>query len=224
MPHSLTIRRLGRRPYLSVWRAMQAFTGARDSHTRDELWLVEHDPVFTLGLGGREEHVVAPGDIPVLRCDRGGQVTYHGPGQLVAYILLDLRRRGLGVKRLVHDTEAALIRLLANYGIQAGRRPGAPGVYVEGAKIAALGYRVRRGCCYHGVSLNVAMDLEPFGRIHPCGYTDLSVTQLTALGGPGDLARVGDDLARELAYGWESITMEASEPDIPALQDPPDET
>ncbi len=216
----LTVRRLGRCDYLPVWRAMQAFTAGRDAGTADELWLLEHNPVYTLGLGGREDHVLAPGDIPVLRCDRGGQVTYHGPGQLVAYVLLNLRRRGLGVKQLVHDTEAALIRLLAGYGIVAQRRAGAPGVYVAERKIAALGYRVRQGCCYHGLSLNVAMDLAPFGNIDPCGYAGLEVTQLAALGGPTDLDRVAGDLACELASGWESITMEASSPDLPPFQDP----
>ncbi len=216
MNRSLLVRHLGRRDYLPVWRAMQSLTAGRDENTPDELWLLEHPPVFTLGLGGRPEHVLAPGGIPVLRCDRGGQVTYHGPGQLVAYLLLDLRRLSLGVKALVRDTEAALIALLADYGIAARRRPGAPGVYVGEDKVAALGFRVRRGCCYHGLSLNVAMDLSPFQRIDPCGYPGLGVTQLVDLGGPSDLSRVADDLARHLSRRWEYVTMAAAA-DIPPL-------
>jgi lipoyl(octanoyl) transferase len=192
------VRRLGRCDYLEVWRAMRAFTDARTEHTPDELWLLEHPPVFTLGQAGRAEHLLCPGAIPVLQVDRGGQVTYHGPGQLVAYVLLDLKRRGLGVRELVSVLERAVIELLADYGLLGEALPRAPGVYVDGAKIASIGLRVRRGCSYHGLSLNVAMDLAPFQRINPCGYQGLAMTQLRALGGPDDLDQVGDDLARHL--------------------------
>lgn len=177
--HPLCIRQLaGLQDYPATWAAMRAFTDTRDATTPDELWLLEHPPVFTLGQAGRPEHLLAPGAIPVIQTDRGGQVTYHGPGQLVAYLLLDLRRAGIGVKRLVERLEQAVIDLLAGHGIQAERRTDAPGVYVTGAKIASLGLRVRNGCCYHGLALNVDMDLEPFGRINPCGYAGLAVTQL----------------------------------------------
>ncbi len=219
MSRPLLVRHLGRQDYAPVWRAMRAFNEARGPDTADELWLLEHPPVYTLGLGGREAHLLAPGEIPVLRCDRGGQVTYHGPGQLVAYLLLDLRRRALGIRQLVHDTEAALIRLLAGYGITGQRRAGAPGVYVARAKIAALGFRVRRAGCYHGLSLNIDMDLEPFRRINPCGYTGLAVTQLADLGGPTELRRVAGDLTRQLAQGWEYVTMDADPPDLGPFQD-----
>lgn len=178
-PPPLRIRHLaGLQDYPATWAAMRAFTDARDADTPDELWLLEHPPVFTLGQAGRPEHLLAPGAIPVIQTDRGGQVTYHGPGQLVAYLLLDLRRAGIGVKRLVERLEQAIIDLLAEHGVQAERRANAPGVYVAGAKIASLGLRVRNGCCYHGLALNVDMDLEPFGRINPCGYAGLRVTQL----------------------------------------------
>lgn len=172
-------RELGLRDYESVWREMQAFTDQRTAETPDELWLTQHPPVFTLGLNGKPEHLLAPGNITVVQCDRGGQVTYHGPGQVVLYLLLDLRRRNLGVKALVHKMEQAIIELLQQYGIAGQRQEGAPGIYVDGAKIAALGLRVRKGCCYHGLSLNVDMDLEPFSRINPCGYQGLEVTQLS---------------------------------------------
>jgi lipoyl(octanoyl) transferase len=196
---TLAVRSLGRRAYGPVWRAMQAFTDARDDGTADELWLVEHDPVFTLGQAGRREHLLAPGDIPVLAVDRGGQVTYHGPGQLVAYPLLDLRRAGLGVRELVCRIEQAVIDTLAGYGIAASRRERAPGVYVGAAKIAALGLRVRRGCSFHGLAFNIGMDLAPFRRINPCGYAGLEVTQLLDLGGPGDPATVAPRLVEALA-------------------------
>lgn len=190
----LVVRRLGRRDYEPVWRDMASFTDRRGPDTTDEFWLVEHPPVFTLGQAGRREHVLAAGDIPVLQVDRGGQVTYHGPGQLVAYPLVDLRRRGIGIRRLVHDMEQAVIEQLAGYGIRAERRDSAPGVYVSGRKIAALGLRVRRGCTFHGLAFNVDMDLSPFSRINPCGYAGLEVTQVAELGGPADLSRVGADL------------------------------
>lgn len=176
----LRVRRLGRREYEPVWRAMQAFTDRRDETTPDELWLVEHPPVFTQGQAGRAEHVLAPGDIPVIHVDRGGQVTYHGPGQIVAYPLLDIKRLGLGVRALVNGIEEVIIRLLAGYGVDAERVTGAPGVYVGGEKIAALGLRVRRGRTFHGLAFNIDMDLEPYQRINPCGYRGLKVTQLAA--------------------------------------------
>ncbi|HHI93426.1 MAG TPA: lipoyl(octanoyl) transferase LipB [Gammaproteobacteria bacterium] len=175
----LIVRHLGLRDYPAVWHNMQHFTDTRTPDTADEIWLLEHPPVFTLGLNGKPEHILDPGDIPVVKCDRGGQVTYHGPGQLIAYLLLDLRRRELGVKILVHKIEQTIIDLLYDNGIHGQRREGAPGVYVNDAKIAALGLRIRRGCCYHGLSLNVDMDLEPFSRINPCGYTGLETTQLS---------------------------------------------
>ena len=178
---------------------MQDFTAARDAATPDELWLVEHPPVYTLGTAGRAEHVLDAGAIPLIHSDRGGQVTYHGPGQIVAYLLLDLRRRGYGVRELVRRIEQTVIELLAGYRIQAQRRAGAPGVYVSEAKIAALGLRVKHGCTYHGLALNVAMDLEPFNRIDPCGYPGLQVTQLRDLGVGDSMAAVGDRLADLLA-------------------------
>jgi lipoyl(octanoyl) transferase len=195
----LVVRHLGVRDYVGVWRAMQDFTDQRVAGTPDELWLLEHPAVFTLGQAGRAEHVLDPGDIPVIKVDRGGQVTFHGPGQLVAYLLLDLRAAGLGIKRLVHLLEQAVVALLAGYGIGSNPRPDAPGVYVEGAKIASLGLRVRRGCSFHGLALNVDMDLEPFSRINPCGYPGLAVTQIADRNGPVNLTRVGADLAAEIA-------------------------
>ncbi|MCC7255775.1 MAG: lipoyl(octanoyl) transferase LipB, partial [Dokdonella sp.] len=198
MSHPVLVRRLGRQPYEPVWRAMQAFTNARGADTPDELWLLEHEPVFTLGQAGKWEHVLLPGEIPVLPVDRGGQVTYHGPGQIVAYPLLDLRRMKLGVRELVERIEQAVIDTLGEWNILAQRRVGAPGVYVGEAKIAALGLRVRRGCSYHGLAFNVGMDLEPFHRINPCGFQGLAVTQLMDLGGPGSVDQVADTLLSEL--------------------------
>ena len=175
-------RRLGLVAYEPTWRAMQVFTQGRDGQTPDQLWLVEHPPVYTLGLAGRPEHVLAPGDIPVVKTDRGGQVTYHGPGQVVAYTLVDLRRSGYGVREMVRRLEQSVIELLAAYGIEGERREGMPGVYVSAAKIAAIGLRVSRGCAYHGVSLNSHLDLEPFSRIDPCGHPGLASTRLADLG------------------------------------------
>ena len=193
-------RRLGLVAYEPTWRAMQAFNAARTSETPDQIWIVEHPPVFTLGLAGRRSHVLAPGDIPVVETDRGGQVTYHGPGQVVAYPLLDLRRAGHGVKELVRRLEGALLEVLAGYGIQGARRAGMPGVYVGEAKIAAIGLRVARGCTYHGVALNVDMDLEPFTRIDPCGYPGLEATSMAALGAGAKIdavqQRLGEALSR----------------------------
>ncbi len=193
------LRELGRQDYAPVWRAMQRFTDARDERTSDEIWVVEHAPVFTLGQAGKPEHVLAPGDIPVLQVDRGGQVTYHGPGQLVVYPLLDLRRLKIGVRDYVCKIEQALIDTLDEWNIGAERRDGAPGVYVGAAKIAALGIRVRRGCTFHGLSFNVAMDLEPFQRINPCGYQGLQVTSVLDLGGPSGMDAVKAVLLDQLA-------------------------
>lgn len=192
------ICQLGRRDYESVWHAMRAFTDQRDAGTGDEIWVVEHDPVYTLGQAGKWEHVLAPGDIPVVPVDRGGQVTYHGPGQLVVYPLLDLRRLGLGVRALVDAIEQAVIDTLASWAISAGRRDGAPGVYVDQAKVMALGLRVRRGCSFHGLALNVAMDTGPYARINPCGFRGLDITQVSALGGPADLEIVAAALLPRL--------------------------
>ncbi|MEO7432892.1 MAG: lipoyl(octanoyl) transferase LipB [Dokdonella sp.] len=199
MPLPLDVRRLGRQPYEPVWRAMQAFTDARGPDTADELWLLEHDPVFTLGQAGKPEHVLAPGEIPVVHVDRGGQVTYHGSGQIMAYTLFDLRRMKIGVRELVNRIEQAVIDTLDTWNIVAIRRDGAPGIYVGDAKIAALGLRVRRGCSFHGLAFNVAMDLQPFHRINPCGYEGLAVTQVLDLGGPGSLSAVETVLVGELA-------------------------
>jgi lipoyl(octanoyl) transferase len=212
----LLVRHLGRQPYMPVWHAMQAFTDARDADTPDELWLVEHDPVFTLGQAGRPEHVLAPGDIPVLHVDRGGQVTYHGPGQIVAYPLLDLRRLRLGVRELVRRIEQAVIDTLGEWNIEGVRHTGAPGVYVADAKIAALGLRVRHGCCFHGLAFNVAMDLEPFQRINPCGYAGLRVTQMLDLGGPSRLTDVEDTLVAELGRQF-NLSPQDAEPALPPL-------
>jgi len=193
------VRRLGRVEYEPTWRAMQAFTTQRGADSADELWLLEHPPVYTLGVAGRTEHLprVANG-IPVVRTDRGGQITYHGPGQVVLYLLLDLRRRGLSVRPLVRIMEQAVIDLLAAYGVPAAGRHEAPGVYVGGAKIAALGLRIRNNCCYHGLAFNVDMDLSPFHSIDPCGYTGLAVTQARDLGMVDGAELLGEKLVRHL--------------------------
>lgn len=181
MPASeLLVRRLGLMDYEPVWRAMQSFTDRRDATTPDELWLVQHPPVFTQGQAGRAEHLLAPGDIPVIQVDRGGQVTYHGPGQIVCYPLIDIKRLQLGVRALVCGIEQAIIDVLKSYGVDAQRKEGAPGVYVDGVKIASLGLRIRRGNSFHGLAFNVDMDLEPFQRINPCGFRGLQVTNLSA--------------------------------------------
>ena len=192
---SILVKNLGRSDYRQTWQAMQDFTNTRDRNTADELWITEHSPVFTQGLNGRAEHLLAPGEIPVVQIDRGGQVTYHGPGQLVLYCLLDITRLGLGVKGLVALIEESVIDLLQDYQIAAQGRPGAPGVYVGEAKIAALGLRIRKGCCYHGLSLNVDIDLEPFSRINPCGYEGLAVTRLLDFGISDRVETVGQKLA-----------------------------
>ena len=207
------VRDLGRCSYEPVWRAMQAFTDARDENSTDELWIVEHNPIFTLGQAGKPEHVLAAGDIPVLRVDRGGQVTYHGPGQIVAYPLVDLRRMKLGVRELVERIEQAVIDVLSDWNIPGERKPGAPGVYVAGAKVMALGLRVRRGCSFHGLAFNVAMDLEPFRRINPCGFEGLQVTSVLDLGGPSDPAALVPALVAALSA---QLRMDADwKPDLP---------
>ncbi|HEU0225484.1 MAG TPA: lipoyl(octanoyl) transferase LipB [Steroidobacteraceae bacterium] len=192
------VRWLGRVGYEPTWRAMQSFTDARGAATPDELWFLEHDRVFTQGLNGRAEHVLAPGDIPVVGIDRGGQVTYHGPGQLVVYPLVDLRRAGLGVRDLVVALESAVVALAGAHGIEAAGRRDAPGVYVRGRKLASIGLRIRRGCSYHGLALNVDMDLEPFSRINPCGMAGLAMTQLSELGTALDLSSAATALAPHL--------------------------
>ncbi|OKA29080.1 octanoyltransferase [Pseudomonas versuta] len=198
MSQVLGIHELGEADYESTWLAMKHFTDGRDKHTQDEVWLVQHPPVFTQGQAGKAEHLLLPGDIPVVKSDRGGQVTYHGPGQLVAYLMLDVRRLGFGVRELVTRMEQCLIDLLASYGVTAVARPDAPGVYVEGAKIASLGLRIRNGCSFHGLALNVDMDLEPFRRINPCGYAGLAMTQLRDHAGPIEFAEVGARLRSQL--------------------------
>jgi len=210
----LSVRRLGLAGYELVWREMQAFTDSRAENTGDELWLVQHPPVFTQGQAGKAEHVLAPGGIPVIQVDRGGQVTYHGPGQIVAYPLVDIRRKGVAVRDFVNRIEAAIIEVLAHYGVKGERIEGAPGIYVDGDKIASLGLRVRRGCTFHGLAFNIEMDLEPFQRINPCGYAGLQVTQLSALV-PVEYQevedRLVDGLAQQLGYSEVNETVSHQE-------------
>jgi lipoyl(octanoyl) transferase len=211
--HALEVVNLGLQPYEDVWKAMAEFTNQRGPETRDQLWLVEHHPVFTQGQAGKAEHLLFPGDIPLVQTDRGGQVTYHGPGQLVAYPLLDLKRLKLGVRDLVSHIENTIIATLAHYSINSAARPDAPGVYVEDKKIASLGLRVRRGCSFHGLALNVDMDLSPFLQINPCGYQGLAMTQIKdLLSNPPSLDQVQQQLVREFALklGYEPCTMRAS--------------
>jgi lipoyl(octanoyl) transferase len=197
-PSPPLIKQLGLQPYEPVWQQMQAFTNERNEDTPDEIWLVEHHPVFTLGQAGKPEHLLDPGTIPVVQTDRGGQVTYHGPGQLVCYLMLNLRRHKLGVRQLVTLIEQSIIDLLQDYNINSAARPDAPGVYVKQAKIAALGLRVRHGCSFHGLSLNIDMDLEPFSRINPCGYPDMKVTQMRDLTAGATIATVSDGLLKHI--------------------------
>ena len=206
------LRWLGRAAYEPTWRAMQRLVDERGPDTRDEFWFLEHPPVFTLGMNARPEHLLAPGDIPVVQIDRGGQVTYHGPGQLVVYPLLDLDRARLGVRALVEGIERAIVATVAQWGIEALGRRDAPGVYVGARKLASVGLRIRRGCSYHGLALNVAMDLEPFRRINPCGYAGLEMTQVSELGGPSDLGVVADTLAPRLlaALGFDTPDQSAT--------------
>ncbi|MBW8190726.1 lipoyl(octanoyl) transferase LipB [Neiella marina] len=196
---SLIIRSLGQQPYQQCWQWMQDFTNQRGPETPDELWLLEHDPVFTLGQAGKEEHILSQTNIPIVKADRGGQVTYHGPGQLIIYLLLDLRRLKITVRDLVTHMEQAIIELLAQYQINAYAKCDAPGVYVDEAKIASLGLRVRKGCTFHGLALNVDMDLQPFLTINPCGYAGMAMTQSSTLGGPATTHDAAAKLAQRLA-------------------------
>jgi len=180
------------RSYQDVWRQMKEFTHSRNNDTCDEAWVVEHPPVFTLGQAGKSEHILAAGDIPIVKSDRGGQVTYHGPGQLIVYLLIDIRRLGINVRQLVSGIEASIVNLLDAYNVVAAARKDAPGVYVDGKKIAALGLRIRKGCSYHGLSLNVDMDMEPYGRINPCGYAEMEIIQLRDLGVTLSLTQVSE--------------------------------
>jgi len=210
---TLEVVRLGLQDYQTSWQAMSDFTNQRTPDTTDQLWLVEHPPVFTQGQTGKAEHLLFPGDIPVVQTDRGGQVTYHGPGQLVAYPLLDLRRLNIGVRELVTRIEQTIVATLAHYGIESAAKPDAPGVYVNGDKIASLGLRVRRGCSFHGLALNVDMDLSPFGRINPCGYQGLAMAQIRELiPNPPRLTQVQDQLVTEFArkLGYETCTIRAT--------------
>lgn len=196
--NQVIINILGRMDYQEAWDKMRDFNAQRSTDSKDEIWIVEHPPVFTLGLNGKAEHILNARNIPVVKCDRGGQVTYHGPGQIVAYILMDLERKRWGVKKLVNQLEQAIIDLLGDYGVDGNRKENAPGVYVNGAKIAALGLRVRRGCSYHGLSFNVDMDLAPFNLINPCGYEGLESTQLKDLAHNVDLERTATQLIDHL--------------------------
>lgn len=191
---SITVRNLGLQDYEPLWRAMQRFTDTRTAASADEIWFTEHPPVFTLGLNASRDHLLATGDIPVVQIDRGGQVTYHGPGMLMVYPLIDLKRLGLGVRDLVTALEQSVVDLAAEYGIDAGAKPEAPGVYVADTKFASVGLRIRRGASYHGMALNVKVDLEPFMRINPCGYEGLQMTDLATLGGDSDLDAVREKL------------------------------
>lgn len=198
----IVVRSLGLQEYEPLWRGMQQFTNTRSSSTPDEIWFTEHPPVFTLGLNASREHLLAPGEIPVIQIDRGGQVTYHGPGQLMIYPLIDLKRARLGVRNLVTALEQTVVDLSADFGVEACSRSDAPGVYVQDKKIASVGLRVRRGASYHGMALNIEVDLEPFSRINPCGFSDLEVTDLNTIGvmqGRDEIqARVQDHLLRHL--------------------------
>ncbi|EKO3906213.1 lipoyl(octanoyl) transferase LipB [Vibrio fluvialis] len=216
MDNQLVVRRLGRQDYHPVWQAMHNFTDQRDDSTRDEVWLVEHNPVFTQGQAGKAEHLLNTGDIPVVQSDRGGQVTYHGPGQIVAYFLINLRRKKLGVRELVTDIENLVINTLKAYNIDSAARPDAPGVYVDGKKICSLGLRIRKGCSFHGLALNVNMDLSPFLRINPCGYQGMEMVQVSNLGGPTRIEDVEQQLIKELVslFGYEEVEFSTEAPVI----------
>lgn len=194
----MVVRQLGRQPYLPIWQAMQEFTDQRTPDTPDEIWLVEHDPVFTQGQAGKAEHLLAPGDIPVVPVDRGGQVTYHGPGQQMLYTLLDIKRANIGVRQLVNALEACVVQTLQPFGINAYPKADAPGVYVNEQKICSVGLRIRKGCAFHGLALNVKMDLTPFTRINPCGYAGLEMTDCARLQGPATLPEAGSLLVTHL--------------------------
>jgi len=196
--NGVVVRQLGRQPYEPVFEAMKRFTDERDQHTQDEIWLVEHDAVFTQGQAGKAEHILMPGDIPVVQVDRGGQVTYHGPGQQVIYLLLNIKRRKLGVRHLVTAMEESVVGLLAKYGVKAYPKPDAPGVYVDEKKVCSLGLRIRNGCSFHGLALNVIMDLSPFQRINPCGYAGMEMIDTARLNGPNTLETAGNELTHLL--------------------------
>ena len=211
---ALIVRDLKEQPYLPTFERMQAFTNSRTADTPDELWVLEHEAVFTQGQAGKLEHLINPGDIPVVQADRGGQVTYHGPGQLIIYLMLDLKRQGLGVRQLVSIMEDSVVDLLDHYGIVGAPKADAPGVYVDGKKICSLGLRVRRGCSFHGLALNIDMDLEPFLRINPCGYAGLEMTQLVEFNPEVKLSQAAKQLltylskrigynATQYVYGWD---------------------
>jgi lipoyl(octanoyl) transferase len=199
LKNTLIIRQLNNSDYVDVWHAMQNFTDSRDENTADELWLVEHPPVFTQGQAGKDEHLLMPGDIPVVKVDRGGQVTYHGPGQQVIYFMINLRRRKMGVRELVTLVEDGIIASMADFGIIAKAKADAPGVYVDDKKVASLGLRIRKGCSFHGLALNVNMDLSPFLRINPCGYQGLEMVQTIDLQGPASVEQAGDSLVKHLS-------------------------
>ena len=204
MGQSLVVKNLGEEPYTETWQAMKKFTDSREAHAPDEIWFVQHPPVFTLGQAGKVEHLLTPGDIPVVHSDRGGQVTYHGPGQLVCYLLIDVRRRKLGVRDLVTAIEQSIVQLIKAYGVVSESKREAPGVYVDGRKLAALGLRIRKGCSYHGLSLNVDMDLKPFSNINPCGFEGLEVIDMKRLGIDRSMTEVRealtDILIRQIGY------------------------
>lgn len=204
MGQSLVVKNLGEEPYTETWQAMKKFTDSREAHAPDEIWFVQHPPVFTLGQAGKVEHLLTPGDIPVVHSDRGGQVTYHGPGQLVCYLLIDVRRRKLGVRDLVTAIEQSIVQLIKAYGVVSESKREAPGVYVDGRKLAALGLRIRKGCSYHGLSLNVDMDLKPFSNINPCGFEGLEVIDMKRLGIDRSMTEVmealTDILIRQIGY------------------------
>lgn len=208
----ILIRQLGQLPYEPVWQKMQAFTNQRDESAVDEIWSVQHPPVFTQGQAGKQEHLLEPGDIPVIQVDRGGQVTYHGPGQAIVYLMINLKRKKIGVREIVSHMEEAIIDMLATYQVEAYARPDAPGVYVDGSKIASLGLRVRRGCSFHGLALNLDMDLLPFLRINPCGYAGMTMTQLSHhvdnLDQTAATERLLDCLIRRIGYSEVSRTNE----------------
>ena len=196
--NGVIVRQLGRQPYEPIFEAMKRFTDERDQNTQDEIWLVEHDAVFTQGQAGKAEHILMPGDIPVVQDDRGGQVTYHGPGQQVIYLMLNIKRRKLGVRHLVTAMEEAVVGLLEKYGVTAYPKPDAPGVYVDEKKVCSLGLRIRNGCSFHGLALNVNMDLSPFQRINPCGYAGMEMIDTARLNGPTTLETAGNELTHLL--------------------------
>lgn len=219
MKSSLIIRQLSNMNYSTVWHAMQNFTDNRDDQTCDELWLVEHPPVFTQGQAGKEEHLLMPGDIEVVKVDRGGQVTYHGPGQQVIYFMINLRRRKIGVRQLVTLIENGIVAALKDYGINAYPKSDAPGVYVDDKKVASLGLRVRKGCSFHGLALNVNMDLSPFLRINPCGYVGLEMVQTCDLQGPQDIESASNALVKHLITLLETsdVDYQAGLPPLPIV-------